>query len=346
VNVSIRPVDLNAERDLLIDALARYLTPFSDARRFDWLYCHNPHGEAQAWMATDTDSGVIVGAAGAFPRRFYIDGHEACGWVLGDFCIHETYRSLGPALQLQRACLAAVEAGNMPFCYDFPSTRMMAIYKRLRIKPNSSMLRLAKPLRIDHHVKQIVNSPGVARGLSGMGNLLLRLRDTRRTSTAAATISGLEGPCSEEFSALAREVGGRYGVCVQRSAAYLNWRYVTHPLRRYECLTARRAGALMAYAMFTQAGEEATLVEWFGIEEAAVLCGLIEEMVYRLRQRGVSTVSAPLGVAHPWVGLLQQLGFKVREAAPVVVYGSPCLQANAIRVEELNWFLMHGDRES
>jgi hypothetical protein len=346
VNVSIRPVDLNADRDLLIDALSRYLTPLSDARRFDWLYCHNPHGEAQAWMATDTDQDTIIGAAGAFPRRFYVNDDETYGWVLGDFCINATYRSLGPALQLQRACLTAVEAGKMPFCFDFPSTRMMAVYKRLRIQQNASMLRLAKPLRIDHHVKQRVNSPIVARGVSVMGNLLLRLRDTRRTSAAAATISCHEGPCGEEFSALAREVGSRYGVCVQRSAAYLNWRYLAHPLHRYECLTARREGTLRAYAMFTHTGEEATLVEWFGIEEAAILGGLIEEMVSRLRQRGVNTVSAPLGMSHPWIGLLQQLGFRVREAAPVVIYGSPCPRAKASTVEAMKWFLMQGDRES
>ena len=41
------------DREILIDALSRYLNPVADARRFDWLYKDNPHGEAQVWIAFD-----------------------------------------------------------------------------------------------------------------------------------------------------------------------------------------------------------------------------------------------------------------------------------------------------
>src|SRR5258707_14285040 len=104
--ISIRPAALDADRKVLVETLARYLNPLSDERRFDWLYRENPHGQGRAWIACGPDNSTIVGMAAAFPRRIWIGGAENVGWVLGDFCVSDQNRSLGPALQLQRACLA------------------------------------------------------------------------------------------------------------------------------------------------------------------------------------------------------------------------------------------------
>src|SRR5215475_7474769 len=121
MNVAIRAANLESDRRSIIDTLSRFLTPLSDDRRFRWLYENNPHGEACAWVAYSADDDTFVGIAAAFPRRIYMNGEEKLSWVLGDFCVDPQYRSLGPALQLQRACLVAAEAAGLAFCYDFPS---------------------------------------------------------------------------------------------------------------------------------------------------------------------------------------------------------------------------------
>jgi hypothetical protein len=223
---------------------------------------------------------------------------------------------------------------------------MMAIYKRLHIKPIGQMLRLARPLRVDRHIRRFIPSPVVARGLRGVGNLLLGLNSWRSPGDGTLTISLHRGECTEEFSVLSREVGERYGICIQRSAAYLNWRYVTNPLYRYELLTARRAGVLVAYVIFTQTGEDATLVDLFGIDEAAVIISLVERVMELLRERGVMTVSAPMFETHPWIPLLQRVGFRVREASPVVVYVPASSSSQGCMFDGAKWFFMHGDRDS
>ncbi len=103
--LTIALAHLDTDRDLLIDTVRRLLTPRSNGARFDWLYRNSPHGAARVWLAIEQTRGTVVGMAAAFPRRFYLDGCEVCCWVLGDFCLDSEYRSLGPALQLQRACL-------------------------------------------------------------------------------------------------------------------------------------------------------------------------------------------------------------------------------------------------
>ncbi len=344
MRITVRPAVLEAERDLLIQALFRYLTPLSDARRFDWLYRNNPHGSAQAWIATEAGNSNVVGVAAAFPRRVVVGGEEKLGYVLGDFCINASYRSLGPALQLQRACLADLASGHLAFWYDFPSESMMAVYGRLEIKPRGRMVRFAKPLRADRKIRELVKVQRVARALSKCANVALALRDGHAGDFSEWMLAMHEGACGEDFTALAERVGAGYGVCVQRSAEYLNWRFLAHPHRRHEILTARANGALLAYAIFTQDGEDATLVDLFGVEDPAMLTSLLVDVVAILRQRGVITLSAPLFASHPWVGLFQRLGFRPRESSPVVYtlvhptagHDSTCSK----------WFFMAGDRDS
>ena len=243
MNVVVREADLQSDRQVIIDTARRFLTPLSDDRRFSWLYENNVHGNARVWIGYSADDGAVIGMAGAFPRRIYIEGREEMAWVLGDFCIADQYRSLGPAVALQRACLAKVDDGTMAFCYDFPSVAMMAVYKRLRIHPWGNVIRMAKPLRVDRKIGAIVENPAMTGILSSAGNLLLRLRQHKIGYDGRVKVLLQEGQCSDEFSRLAAIIGNRHGVCIQRSAEYLNWRYVQNPLHRYELFIARREGA-------------------------------------------------------------------------------------------------------
>jgi GNAT superfamily N-acetyltransferase len=343
--IVIRRADLTADREVLLDTLALYLNPRADARRFDWLYKDNPHGQAYVWLAIDTDSGMTVGSAAAFPRYLYTGAEKQLGWVLGDFCVNDQYRSLGPALQLQRACLAAVDSGSATFCYDFPSAGMMAVYKRLGIRPFASEFRLARPLRVDRKIRATVKSRIVAAGLTASGNFLLALGTGRSLKRGDLNVSFQQGKCGEEFSALAGEIAGRYGVCVHRSAEYLNWRYLANTYCHHELMTVRRNGKLLAYAVIGQVEDDGIIADLFGFDDAKIIRRLVEDVVALFRVRGVFTVNLPVLENHPWLRLLRSLGFKIREEKPMVVY-TPKAEFKHDPLEGMNWFFMHGDRDS
>jgi hypothetical protein len=339
--IVVRPADLEKDRGLLIDTFSRFLTPLSDNRRFDWLYLGNPHGRARAWLATD-GSERVIGACAAFPRRFYFGDGRIAGVVLGDFCIAPEYRSLGPALQLQRACLESIGSGEFTFGYDFPSSGMLAIYKRLGIEPQQQIVRLAKPLRVNRKVAQKVKSRALAAGLSSVGNLALRLKEPSLSAKGAASISLHEGECGEEFTKLAERVSKSYGVCIERSAEYLNWRFLRHPFRRHEVFTACREEELIAYLVLAENGEDASIVTLFG-EDEKVLRDLIACVVATLRKRGIMTVSAPITGSHPWARMFEAMGFRRREACPLVLIGC---QGGQGASDRSTWLFMDGDRDS
>ena len=343
--IVVRPAHLEADRELLLDALSRFLSPLASGPRFDWLYRGCPHGEARAWLATEEKNGQFVGAAAYFPRRMFVEGAEVTACVLGDFCIHPGYRSLGPALQLQRACLRDLKSGRLALAYDFPSTNMTAIYGRMGIASGGEIIRLAKPLRIDRKMTERIKVRPIANGLSQLGNAMLAWRDGAKDTANGCVISLEEGPYGEEFTTLAHQVSSRHGGCVERSADYLNWRYRAHPLRRHEILTARHAGSLLGYAAFVHEGEDTHIVDLFGCEDPEAVSALVSRIVKIARERGAITLSASMLASHPWISLMEHLGFHARESRPVMVC-LPHQPAATDRQIGSNWFLMDGDRES
>ena len=344
MSLRVRRAVLETDRAELTELHRRCLSPRADLQRFDWLYCGSPHGAARAWVSYDDQSGAVVGTAAAFPRKMYFDAVERIGWVLGDFCFEGKYRSLGPALQLQRVCLESVTAAPFEFCYDFPSASMMAIYKRLGISEIGKVVRWARPLRLDRRLQARLRPRVLVRAVSGVGNVLLAWRG-RKADKNCCELNAHEGPCGHEFDVLDQKMRGQRGIRTARSAEYLNWRYLANSQAKHEILTARRGGSLIGYTAFTQRGEDAHIVDLCCMEEPAVVARLLSGAVELLRMRGVATVSMNAGDWHPWKSIFEQAGFRRREASPVVVHSAAGASSSRAPAPPA-WYLMQGERDT
>jgi hypothetical protein len=278
--------------------------------------------------------------AAVFPRRMYQDSAVVAGCVLGDLCISTKYRSVGPALQLQRACLAFAQSREFAVAYDFPSTTMSRVYEHLGVRPMGKSVRLVKTLRIDDKIERFLPVPILSRAIAAAGNFALTLSGYKASDRAGLDLRLEDAPCSHQYSGLAEQVGSSLGICTVRNAEYLNWRYWRHPRLKYEFLAARRHNELLAYCTFTTADGNATIAELFGSMDKQVVTSLIQELVELLRTRGVATVSMPVLSGDPRTGLLGKLGFWTREAVPVMGF------AHEATLSGSQMFLMHGDRES
>lgn len=342
VSVTIRPANLPRDKELIVRTLHRYLSSDWPETRFEWLYQGNPHGPTRAWLAVDDTNNDIVGTSAAFPRRISVNGIEKTGWVLGDFCIADKYRSLGPALQLQRATLAAVsDLREAELCYDFPSTQFKAVYQRLRLAPTAQMIRLAKPLRVDRKLEQLIASKILAVSAKWMGNRILQLLDMLRFRDRGWEVALHPGECGDEFTQLNERAALTNGIEVKRSATYLNWRYLKHPNVSFRILTARKKGELQGYVVFSSTGQDAHIAEWNTCDDKTVLKALMWDLFVRLRKSGTITVSAFLLENDHRLLLLKSMGFRPRDSDPLIVYWPGSKTA-----DENKWLLMHGDRDT
>ena len=332
MGVYLRAADVVEDEDMLVTLGQKYL-PAMGTERYRWLYRENPFGSARVWLALDDASKTPVGMAAIFPRRGYIADEEVLGCVLGDFCISENYRSLGPAVQLQRACLSLIKSEEFAFCYDFPSSGMVAVYKFLGVAEADRSLRMVKFLKADAAVRRLVPSEMVSGVISKGANGVLALRDRVR-STRGSVDYRLNQQCSDEYSELAVQVGSSLGDCTLRSAEYLNWRYHDNPRYRYESLAAYRDGKLQGYCFFSVDNDQVHISDLFGTQEQEIFDGLLGELGRLLRSRGISAIHISVLASDPRLSLLKKLGFWSRESVPVVTCGGS------------RFLLMHGDRES
>lgn len=318
MSIEIREATLDSDEPTLTQLIKRYLAPGSNDRRFNWLYCSGPHGAARAWLACDLQDGNTVGMGAAFPRKVYFNGNQKLAWVFGDFCMTENYRSLGPALALQRRCLEKADSAPVDICYDFPSQTMVAIYRRLGIQQTATLVRWAKPLRAEVRLEAAIGSKAIARQLSILPNAALAMRGWKGEKNVCE-LQLHEGRCSAEFTELDSKLGEQAVVRTVRSAEYLNWRYLDHPESRYEILTARRGGVLIGYTVFSQDLEYATVADLCSWEEPPVIARLLAGVVDIVRERNVITLNLYAGNSHPWCWIFEKAGFHRREAAPVIV---------------------------
>ncbi len=340
----LRSVDVAVERQALVAVLQRNLTDLDHARRFEWLYLQNPAGRAWSWFLREEGRDEPVGVASLFPRWVWLrDEVRLCGQV-GDFAVDTGYRSLGPAVALQRATFGPVEARALTFCYDCPPhDKGMATFRRLGLSANCRMIRYARLLKVDRIVRRRVRPAAAASALSWVGNSLLRLADRHARRRSAVDVALLNGRFDEEFSALDAEIGGQRAIRGRRRAEELNWRYRDDPLHHYLVLTARSAGALAAFACVLVRGADAFLVDLFGRLTPEIVTELVDGAVGLLRRRNVETFHALASDQGGFAQLLRAAGFHNRSpAASVVAYAPEGSDASAT-ITTATWNFTHGD---
>jgi len=317
--IRVRPVRLASETDEVLKILSANLPALPHARRYEWLYRGNPDGCASTWLAYDDGSDEAIGVASVFPRAMWVGGESKIGGQVGDFAIAPAYRSLGPAVLLQKATFEPVDQEKMALCYDCPpNAAAMATFRRLRCEPNCSIERYALPLRVDRHV----NSRVVVgrRPLAAAGNAGLRLYRALAGQPGGLEVAEHQGRFGDEFTELDRAIVTTDAVRLQRSAVRLNWRYRDDPLGKHRVLTARRGGELAAYLVFSEADEAIRIEDLSGRELAKAGVALLQTLARRY-EKSHQVIEAYVARNSPLSGVFHRARFRRRaEAASVVAY--------------------------
>jgi len=264
MTVVLRPADLGSDRERILGVLQKNLPGLPHSQRFEWLYCNNPAGPAWSWLAYEQQTEKPIGVASVFPRMVWLGhGLAKCGQV-GDFAVDSGYRSLGPALMLQRATFEPVNRGLLAFCYDCPPhDQGMAPFRRLGMSANCSVERYARLQKSRRELEKRIGNGKLARSLAPVVDFFLSRRSFPPRKGAGIEISQYTGQFGEEFTRLDEQAGHDSAIRNRRDAQTLNWRFLHDPLNTYRLLTARRSGELVGYAAVALRGEDAFIVDLY-----------------------------------------------------------------------------------
>ena len=349
MNLAVRPASLLEERKELLALLDRNLPTFNMGAHFGWRHEGNPAGPGWCWVLYNRNSGALGGMTSVFPRPMYAGGRLLlCGQV-GEFVVDSTYRSLGPAVMLQRATFEPVNSGDLAFCYDSPPhDKGMATFVRLDMSPNCMIVRYALLLQSDEFLRRRLGPGAWTRPVVAGTNFVLRMRRSGR-SLPGVEICPFEGPFGEEFSVLDQSVSTAGVIRARRSAADLNWRYMLNPLRTnllpsgnvggLRTLVARKGGQLVAFVIFyMQTNRRAVVVDAFGQNLSSVWDALLESVINLCRRESMYCLYANSAEGSELSGLLRRSGFRRRErAARLVAYEKSNGHAASLLNSGLRW---------
>lgn len=286
-----RPADVDAINALYNDASARpdaAAIPPRTADQWRWEYIQ-PSSDSPPYVLAEHD-GRVVGTQAYIPIEFVCDGRVIKTGKDEDTLVHPVHRGRGLLDAMYRQLSARALEDGVELLWGLTSTAV-------------------NPLIRNGFIDVGVNDAMAA----------------AQWTVAPVSISGLTvsevdepGTDSDTFSLeLSRRLGG---IMPHLTAAFLKWRVVDNPFRRYRMLEARLDGRLVGLAIFKlderkQAGFISELVALPAerISEADILFSLLGPGLEHFANQGYRRVEARPSGSHPFnrrvQALLSTIGF-------------------------------------
>jgi GNAT superfamily N-acetyltransferase len=278
-----------------------------------WRFAEAPAGEGIIELAWDGD--VLAGHYAVTPVALSIDGHSCQSALSGTTMTHPNYRGLGLFPRLARRCYDRMRAAGMVAVWGFPNTNSHRGFIQdldwidiAEIPTFRCPLTAVKSLP-DEHALEIVE-PDTA-----FDDLWSRIAESHRGS-----------------------------VLVERTVAYLRWRYKNHPSTKYQILAFASTNSLDGYVVYKRYGDELQIVELVAIS-ADVATRLVQQVILTARDLRFASVSLWLNFTLVEHRALERIGF--RPDAPVTYAGALPFRAEmaAMLTSARMWRFSLGDSD-
>lgn len=325
--------------------------------RWLWLFVNNPFRGGRGlpiWLA-ELD-GQIVGQTCEMivPLKMADSVHPAAWGV--DFIVLPEFRRHGIGRLLQRAqtdyhdifmalSMSPISRHGLTSLGFTEANPAAELYKLIRILPEQARGMVDNKLGTGHILSRVCAIRCVAMGLAILLNFLTWLRDLvrRREGARTITIEPVER-FGDELDQLWVRLAPRFPVIVERSAAYLNWKFTEQPDMNYDKFVARCGQTVCGYVV-TRAGRPpeakmGIIADLFAApDDGAVIRRLLLHAVTHLRRKGVHYIIAASSVPE-YVDHFLKYGFKkTREVIPM-------FRGKTAGQHPTNgWFLSMGDHD-
>jgi len=345
--IQVIVADIEKDVDTFVDLLNRNREHRVDRKRFEWLYRDNPRGDAKAWLVIDEKSQQAVAFTVVLPRMFRIAGREAVCWNCGDFSVDKKYRTLGVALKLRRQAKEGVERDESFALYAHPNDRMKVIHEKVGHTAIGFMQRYVKLLRIDRHLERVVRNKALARAVAPVGNLGLKILDVSPPLEKQYTIEFCDNTeFDHEYDRLFAEASNYYKVLGDRTAEFLNWRFVACPLYKTERIVIRKDGKLAGFIIFVEEDKVAVFKDMLCLPDEKAIKILLSQWVQHLRRRNMRSISVIVMNSNPLIPVLLKQGFRPRpEISSVFAYVAENSDQGNLWLHGNNWYMTVGDRD-
>jgi GNAT superfamily N-acetyltransferase len=318
----------------------------SSRRRWRWQYQDNPAtppSGPEIWVARD--GSALLGQYASMPVHLrWGDREVRSSWGM-DVFLSPAARGRGVGARLFTAWSDHVEVALGLGL----TTSSYGLFQKLRyadVGPVPFYFRVLDPRAVAAR-RLGPRWAGVAGRLLGLG---WRLRHPERRPRAGAADLAL-APVTRfdaRHDALWNAAGPSYAMAVRRDAAYLDWKYVQCPHRRYDIVEATRGATLAGFAVSRHEDHHGLRLGWIvdlfaHADDHAVRDALLGHVLDGFRQAGVARAQA--FSMHGAVGEdLARHGFR-RGSSPMQFCVRARIPSDAVFAAIRRWHVMFGDSD-
>jgi hypothetical protein len=327
--------------------------PHTNPGFLQWLFAATPPHEPIA--ASVRLHGKVIGSAGLCRKRILVNGRNAQLAHGLDYMIMPDLKGLAVGYASVTVARRWIELARELDCavgLVFPNENSHRILtsSHVGLKPMFQPALLLRPLPRVALTKDIKRIP------RRLGTAALRVAAiygaARSAFTGSRSALQVEDRFGPDYDDLWASMTDKVGIGVVRDSAYLNWRYVDHPVYQYERLCSRLGGKLQGLVIGSRREtfgvDSMLLVDLVAREGDELLtCDLIEGFVHRAERQGREMVAAQAIPGGKLYSALKRCGFI---HVPLRVDPKPFRTASVVFTESANcawspsaWYFTWGD---
>jgi hypothetical protein len=312
-------------------------------KRWSWQFVENPGTPADGpviWMARDGDR--LIGQMATMPFTVWWGGREVTGSAGMDYFVRKGEQGRGLGILLSETWAANVDIafalGLTPSSYPL----FKKIFRDVGPVPFFQKVldpRVVARRRLGSFLGTLA-SPLLSLGL----RVVLGREPEPPPDVTVHRITEF----GADYDALWERARASYAMCIRRDAAYLNWKYLACPHRRYDVREARRAGQLVGFAVTREEDYRGVRLGWIvdlfaGADDHGARHALLADTLASFRAAGVARAQT-YSMNAPLTADLRRFGFfSGRTALQFCIKWTPDPRGAFEQMERWNLVLGDGD---
>ena len=232
-------------------ALVRIIFPgedVGDPRFLPWLYDLKPGDRALELITRNR--ALVTGHIAVLPLRYKVGDGTMTGSVVVNAVTHPDFRGRGIFMILHEEAFRSPQAEGIAFSFGFANQNSeQGCFRHLGYKELGRIPLWILPLNLPKILASQPSKRGIpwraaARAAQPLARLWRAVHGPRHSATIAIEKISEFGPDFDELWASASNTSENILV---RDRAFLDWRFVRAPTRRYDLFAARSSGRLIGY---------------------------------------------------------------------------------------------------
>lgn len=262
MEVTITHVDYNVCIDELIDLRNYNRIEKRNRAYFNWRYINRPHKSKPQIIIARNQANELIGSVSIIPHHYNVKGESKLFGVVGDISVKKNYRRKGIATKLFNYIREVEFLKDIECLIVLPNTEAEIVLKKTGWQQISSINRYVRVLNFDYYINIKSKFKIFKNVFLTISNKFSNLICIQRKLAEIYSYK-ITDKLSSDFDNLWFAFDKSNFVGGLRNRSYLQWRYLDHPLIKYQIFCMYKKNTFCGYIVFHDDNKTVKIDDFF-----------------------------------------------------------------------------------